>query len=195
MLLKIIRTVQDLGTTGNKLKAVLYMAWLWAIVGIYMVKAFEFIFRMILFIPNTLLNPLEHILPNVTTTEGNEVQIISAINDKGQNIKSKLILFMTMYYKKNIAFDKKGFNMKKLSKFISTDMIFISYKLLNENFDIEKLYELVANYNSEKNKSYTTDLSGKSTELFFHNLSFDDNSDDNSDLDNDLDFMDGLDSD
>jgi len=183
---KIINEVLEFINVFDKVKIFLYVTWLWAYLGLYFVKFLEFGFKLILLIPNNLLTPINSIINNVKTTDNKEVQIITAINDKGQDVKNKLKLFLTCYYTKATSattHETNGFNFKKFAELVSTSILECQILLFDDEykFDLEKIIEYFITFDNTINTT-TLKKNGEQLNTFLHHVSFDEFISDDSDL-------------
>ncbi len=114
----------------DKIQIVLYVTWLWALIGLYISKMFEYFFIQLLKIPDKFLA-----LPigSVKNTQGHEINILYAHNGN-VNITNKFKLFMKLYWEKgglDAAHDSNGFDFRKLSNVLGCSMLYCCY-LLND---------------------------------------------------------------
>lgn len=175
-----LKTYYDnLNDTAYKLKFILYLTWVWAMIGIYTVKIIEFIFKCIIYIPNSLLNPIESMMNTIETTEGDIVNIIFATDSYGNDIKNKLKLFIDFYYEKAsdaTAHETNGVNIKKLFDYVNDKKINLTFTR-----GVKEIISYLLVYNSDDNKISLEDLGRNMvTNLFLHHFTFDNIPDDES---------------
>lgn len=114
----------------NKVQIILYVTWMWAWVGLYTAKTFEYIFKMILTVPDDWLFPLNSIVKDIKTTDKKPIQILNAFKENGEEITNKLKLFLHYYWTEAMAdsaHDQNGFDFRKFSALVQTPLMFCSY--------------------------------------------------------------------
>jgi len=202
-------------SNANKLKIAMYVTWFWALIGLYMVKMMEFIFRMILMIPNSLFEPVNLIETGIRTTNGKKVELINAVNDKGNDVKNKFKVFLKSYYTEasdSSPHDTNGFDFRKLCKLLATNSMTISYMICDDNFsfNIEDIIHYFINFDPNKKESFlynrivvdgasiNNDIPGVNEQLyklFLNHVSFDNTDFGGHNDDVDVDCSSGSDSD
>lgn len=160
----------------DKVKLILYVTWLWALLGLYLVKIFEFIFKMILSIPNNLLEPLTLSLNNIKTSKGKNIELLNAYDEYGNDVTNKVKLFLNFFWGENIN-DKNYFSFVKLSDLLSISVLYCSYIVQDENTDSCMLINNIKRMFLEKedkdtNISFKSNLSDKKKSMI-NLISFD----------------------
>jgi len=71
----------------------LNLVWYWAWVGLKFTKIVEYIFRLVLSLPNGLLVNSQ---PDIKTTTGQKIELLNALDERGDVILNKLNLFLKL---------------------------------------------------------------------------------------------------
>jgi len=159
----------------NRFTVALYISKLWAYIGLFITKIFEYVFKLILLIPNNQLSILSKVVDPPLTTQNKTINIIKACSESG-NISNKLKLFFKYYYttaSKDSAFDTNGFSMVDFKRLLNCSYLYCSYILLDG--DTKEISDcinvLLAKYSND-----TTNLviNGNKKETIFNHVSFDD---------------------
>lgn len=122
----------------DKMKILLFVTRIWAISGIYLTKIIEYIFKIILGLPDCLLNVPANLCKNVKTTQNKKINIVNAYTENG-NITNKMKLFLRYCWEtggNGSAFDNNGFSMEKASQLLNCSILYFSYILTQDNTQI-----------------------------------------------------------
>jgi hypothetical protein len=129
----------------DKLQFVLFITWLWVYAGLLMTKFLEYILKVLLKLPDTLLK-----LPitSVESTNGKNINIISAANEQGE-ITNKLKMLMRIYWQKggdDQVSDENGIDCKKIFDLLKCSVVYICYLLEEKN----KMQTISTSLNTKK---------------------------------------------
>lgn len=105
----------------DKVRIVMCITWVWAILGLYTAKAFELLFKLVLQMPDKWLN---------TTDTVNGVKILHA-SDGQSDITNKFKLFLKYYWENNEP--GGGFSFASLQRLLNCSMLYCSYLLTDKN--------------------------------------------------------------
>jgi len=130
----------------NKIRLFLFITKIWAYVGLYCTKTFEFAFRLVLMLPDSLFAPFTKLFRYPRSTNGEDIKMLLLTDDCGKTIINKFKLFLK-YAWDTSNFDENGFSIKKFKNLFNTTLIHGCYILLN-NKDVKRYFLL-----SLKNKN------------------------------------------
>ena len=117
----------------------LNLVWYWAWVGLKFTKIVEYIFRLVLSLPNGLL---VYSQPDIKTTAGQKIELLNALDERGDVILNKLNLFLKKYWEvasDATAHETNGFDFRKLSKFINCTVLVCTYILNTVPAEVERI--------------------------------------------------------
>jgi hypothetical protein len=166
----------------DKITIILYTTWLWAWTGLYLTKIFEFVFKLILSMPNSWLAIPAVMCDEITTTQKKKIQIINAQDENGDiTNKIKLFLRYCWEYGDEGAFDANGFSMPKATEFLNCSLLYISYILTNPDASLKPetffkdIQQFLVDLDSSGNTSVSKkeDLSDRHT-VFMGHVTLDD---------------------
>jgi len=175
----------------DKVRLFMFITWLWAWLGIYMIKLFEFMFRLILYIPNSYLEFIPS--SEIKTSSNNYVHIINTFDERGNDITNKVKLFLKYYWEKtgpDTLCDVNSFNFNKLSNMLNISVMVCSYILSNSNdMDNKTFFNELKNIILEKENnntfiSYESDMSDRK-KVFLDYVNFEEYKKNNPDKNND----------
>jgi hypothetical protein len=110
----------------DKLQIALLVTWIWAWIGMQITKIFEWIFKLILSMPNSWIQINRQ---KITTTDNKNVHIVNAYTENGE-ITNKLVLFLKYFWENSSSesgMDSNGFSVVKLINLLQQGLIFCSY--------------------------------------------------------------------
>ena len=139
----------------DKLQLVLFVTWLWVYIGLLLTKFLEYILKLLLKLPDALLNiPLA----TIENTNGHDINIISA-SDGTDDITNKLKMLLRIYWQKggdDQASDFNGVDCQKIFDLLKCTYIYMRYLIENkkESIHIEKSNNSYYRYSKEDKSDY-----------------------------------------
>jgi hypothetical protein len=116
----------------DKLQLILFVTWLWVYIGLIVTKILEKMLKVLLKLPDTLLNiPLS----KVESTNGDNINIISAVSNDGE-VTNKLKLLLRLYWQKGgdeQVSEENGIDCQKIFDLLKCSVIYICYFLEEKN--------------------------------------------------------------
>lgn len=126
-------------------------------------RVFEFIFKCILSLPNSILAPVSYQIPSDFN-----IKIIAAVSEYG-DITNKFKLFLRYYLTK--IEEEEGFSIKSFNKLLSTTLLYCCYTFDNPN-DEMRPDQFIYNYHylfiDKKAKKITID--NHDTDLLYNHV-------------------------
>jgi len=112
----------------DKVRIVLFVTWVWALAGLYVTKAFESFFKLILKMPD---NWLSMAAPTSQRINQNESVRIVAAHDGKSDITNKFKLFLKYYWEDSDL--NNGFSFDSFHKLLNCSMLYCSYLMTDKN--------------------------------------------------------------
>lgn len=120
----------------DALRVLISVTWWYAWVGLRITKIFEFMFRLVLSLPDRLIKLPSILNKPIYNTIGHRVNILNAYNETGE-ITNKLKLFLQQYWRPadGETTETNGFDFHQFCKMLNCSILFCSYALHDKPSD------------------------------------------------------------
>jgi hypothetical protein len=115
----------------DKVRVAMFVTWIWALFGLYVAKAFEGFFRLILKMPDSWLVFAAPSAQKINEKES--VKIVSAHDGKA-DITNKFKLFLKYYWEEDEL--NGGFSFDSFRKLLNCSMLYCSYLMTDKKGEI-----------------------------------------------------------
>ncbi len=156
----------------DRVRFIMYFTWVWAWVNLKVINALGFFYSLLLHAPNRLLNLYDGAF--IKTTQGKEIKIIAAFNEKAENITGKFKLFLSNFWElAGDAHYTNGFDFRKFKKLTGENLLYFIYTLMDNGNITEFQRRLVSSRETVRGNVYDCNTD-EDFSIFLNHVNFDD---------------------
>lgn len=156
----------------NRMQIVLWVCKKWALAIIYFAKILEIFGKLILSIPDPMLQPVANLTRTPKTADGKNIKILRAFNEKG-DITNKFKIFLNWYWtnaSEATVSDNSGFLFHKYSGLLQSSLLYCSYLVHDNDIDPHTFLDNIQRIFVSKDG---VRINGNTTPLVYDHISFD----------------------